>query len=30
MESLAGKIRMLRAGGPAALASDGSAVEKVI
>lgn len=30
MESLAGKIRMLRAGAPAALASDGSAVEKVI
>jgi TRAP-type C4-dicarboxylate transport system permease small subunit len=30
MQSLAGKIRTLRFGGPAALASDGSAVEKVI
>ncbi len=30
MESLAGKIRALRSGGPAALAADGSAVEKVI
>ncbi len=30
MESLAGKVRTLRSGGSTALASDGSAVEKVI